>query len=61
MKPNSTSNHAGRRLKLSLLALGLLILTPFGLYFALQSGNNALAAALFALLGAAILLVMLFA
>lgn len=58
-KPGSNSNQ--RRFKLSLLVLGLLILTPFGLYFALESGSGTLAAALFALLSAAIVLVMLFA
>jgi hypothetical protein len=61
MTPKPASNANPRRFKRSLLALGLLILTPFGLYFALEGGNDLLAALLFAVLGGAILLVMLFA
>jgi len=55
---NTQSNHKQTRLRLSLLALAVLILTPFGLYFALQAGADWLAAFLFALLSGAILLVM---
>lgn len=55
---NTQSNHKQTRLRLSLLALAVLILTPFGLYFALQAGVDWLAAFLFALLSGAILLVM---
>jgi len=59
IQPMSTqSNHQQTRLRLSLLALAVLILTPFGLYFALQAGADWLAAVLFALLSGAILLVM---
>ncbi|WP_322792233.1 hypothetical protein [Bellilinea sp.] len=56
---NAQPNHHQKRLYLSLLALAVLILTPFGLYFALQAGLNGLAAVLFGLLSAGILLVML--
>ncbi|GIV62715.1 MAG: hypothetical protein AB1457_16790 [Chloroflexota bacterium] len=55
---NNQTNHRQKRFYISLLALAALILTPFGLYFALQSGADGLAAILFALLSAAILLVM---
>ena len=53
------TNHRQKRLYLSLLTLAVLILTPFGLYFALQAGLNGLAVVLFGLLSAGILLVML--
>jgi hypothetical protein len=56
---NAQPNHRQKRLYLSLLALAVLILTPFGLYFALQAGMDWLAAVLFGLLSAGILLVML--
>mgnify|MGYP001285066969 CR=1 FL=1 len=55
---NNQTNHRQKRLYLSLLALAVLILTPFGLYFALQSGADRLAAVLFAVLSGGILLVM---
>lgn len=56
---NTQPNRSSQRLRLALLALAALILTPFGLYFALQSGRDGLAAVLFGLLSAGILLVML--
>ncbi|MEW6180260.1 MAG: hypothetical protein AB1522_10065 [Chloroflexota bacterium] len=59
MNSNRAGNNNHRRLRLSLLALSVLILTPFGLYFALQAGADWLAAVLFGLLSAGILLVML--
>ncbi len=59
MNSNRAGNNNHRRLRLLLAALAVLILTPFGLYFALQAGADWLAAALFGLLSAGILLVML--
>jgi hypothetical protein len=55
---NNPTKPRRKRLYLSLLALAVLILTPFGLYFALQAGTDWLAAVLFAVLSGGILLVM---
>ncbi len=54
----SNDSQRKRRYRLSLLALTILILTPFGLYFALQANQDGLAAVLFALLSGGVLLVM---
>lgn len=58
MNSNRSSDNGQRRLQILLLTLTALLLIPFGLYFALQTGADGLAAVLFALLSGAILLVM---
>ena len=53
---NAKPNGNGKRFRIQGLALGMALSTPFGLFWALQNGLVVVAAVLFGLLAAAMLL-----